>query len=157
MLRSIDGLQSDFLSAAQIEASHEFMGLDTQLIEDGTYFLCTINGEHAGCGGWSYRATLFGGTHSVGRDAARLDPAADPARVRAMYTDPDFTRRGVGRAIINKCESAAAAAGFKRTRLAATLSGEPLYRTVGYEPVRNCVAKSSKGVEVPLIEMEKIL
>ena len=85
------------LDAARVEASFDIMGVDTQLVEDGTYFVVECGDRIAGCGGWSRRATMFGGDHSAGRDARLLDPAAEPARVRAMYTHPDFARRGVGR------------------------------------------------------------
>src|SRR5436189_4462724 len=124
---AISELQRGFLDDAQIEASRAIMGLDTELIEDGTYFVVAIDGEIAGCGGWSRRATLYGGSHSSGRDSALLDPAVDAARVRAMYTHPRFARRGVGRRILALCEEAAAAEGFRRLELMATLSGEPLY------------------------------
>jgi GNAT superfamily N-acetyltransferase len=92
-----------------VKASYEVMGLDTQLITDGTYFVVEDGDEIAGCGGWSRRATLFGGDHSAGRDAALLDPAHDAARVRAMYTHPDHTRKGVGRMVLDACEAAARA------------------------------------------------
>src|SRR5208282_3012169 len=99
------------------------MGLDTQLVADRTYFLVEEDGRLAGCGGWSRRATLYGGDHSTAlRDEALLDPAGDAARVRAMYTHPDFARRGVGRLILGLCEAAAAAEGFGRVQLMATLS-----------------------------------
>ncbi|MGW4944768.1 GNAT family N-acetyltransferase [Actinoplanes sp. NPDC004185] len=88
---AIEELQRGFLDPAQIAASHAIMGLDTQLIDDGTYFVVEADGELAGCGGWSRRATLYGGDHSGGRDPALLDPAREPARVRAMYTRPGFT------------------------------------------------------------------
>jgi GNAT superfamily N-acetyltransferase len=114
-------------------------------------------GVIAGCGGWSRRATLFGGDHSAGRDAALLDPATEPARVRAMYTHPDFTRRGVGRMVLEACEAAAAAEGFRACELAATLAGEPLYRACGYEPIEPFKAATPSGVEVPLIRMGKPL
>ena len=103
--RAIDELQRGYLDATQIAASHAIMGLDTQLIDDGTYFVIETDGALAGCGGWSRRATLFGGDHSAGRDAHLLDPRIDAARVRAMYTHPDFTRRGVGRLILTLCEN----------------------------------------------------
>ena len=84
------------------------MGLDTQLIRDGTYFVVERDGRIAGCGGWSWRSTLYGGDDSmVSREPEALDPATDAARVRAMYTDPDFARQGVGRMVIRLCEDAA--------------------------------------------------
>ena len=94
---AIGELQKLFLTDAQIASSRAIMGLDTQLIDDGTYFVVEQDGLVAGCGGWSRRATLYGGDRSPGRDAALLDPARDAARVRAMYTHPTFIRRGVGR------------------------------------------------------------
>ena len=101
MARSIGELQKGFLDEAQIAASRTIMGLDTQLVADRTYFLVEQDGALAGCGGWSWRSTLYGGDHSAGlRDAAPLDPARDAARVRAMYTHPNFARQGVGRLIL---------------------------------------------------------
>lgn len=157
MTVAIEGLLPAFLSREQVAASHEIMGLDTQLIEDGTYHVVELEGRIAGCGGWSRRATLFGGDHTGGRDAALVDPATEPARVRAMYTHPDFVRRGVGRAILEVCEVAARAAGFKRVQLAATLGGEPLYRAYGYREIEPFEAETGSGVRVPLIRMEKAL
>lgn len=104
---AIGELQKPFLTEAQIASSRAIMGLDTQLIDDGTYFIVEQGGVLAGCGGWSRRATLYGGDRSLGRDAALLDPAKDAARVRAMYTRPGFTRRGIGRLILSLCEDAA--------------------------------------------------
>lgn len=155
---AIDQLQRGFLSEAQIAASRSVMGLDTQLVADGTYFLVESDGALAGCGGWSRRATLYGGDHSADlRDASLLDPAVDAARVRAMYTHPEFTRRGVGRLILNLCEEAAAAAGFARAQLMATLSGEPLYLACGYREVERVLSAPVDGVAVPLVLMEKAL
>src|ERR1700748_3882729 len=101
MQRAIPQLLPQFLSPAEVEASFAIMGLDSQLIEDGTYFVIEQEGRLMGCGGWSRRATLFGGNHSAGRDARLLDPQSEPARVRAMYTEPAFARRGVGRHILH--------------------------------------------------------
>ena len=155
MDRAIRALLSPYLPPAAVEASFEIMGLDTQLIRDGTYFAVEEQARIIGCGGWSRRATLFGGDHSAGRSAALLDPKTEPARVRAMYTDPDHTRRGVGRAVLDACEAAAAAEGFTRAQLAATLSGEPLYRACGYEAIERFSATTSNGAVIPLIRMEK--
>ncbi|HEY0242761.1 MAG TPA: GNAT family N-acetyltransferase [Gemmatimonadaceae bacterium] len=156
MEAAIAELQKPFLSAAQIASSRAIMGLDTQLIEDGTYFVIESDGELAGCGGWSRRATLYGNDQSSGRDAALLNPAVDPARIRAMYTHPSHTRKGVGRLILTLCEDAARVAGFKSVELMSTMSGEPLYRACGYE-ARESILDSSGGAAVPLIRMTKRL
>ncbi|HVI99511.1 MAG TPA: GNAT family N-acetyltransferase [Sphingomonas sp.] len=158
MERSIAVLQRAFLSPAEIEASRAVMGLDTTLIADGTYWLAFLDDTLAGCGGWSRRATLYGGDHSVAlRDARLLDPQREPAKIRAMFTDPDFPRRGVGRAILARCEGEARAAGFVRAEMMATLAGEPLYRTCGYEAVERTAAAPVNGVAVPLVRMAKLL
>jgi GNAT superfamily N-acetyltransferase len=156
MDRAIAELQKPFLSEDQIAASRAIMGLDTQLIDDGTYFMVEQGRALAGCGGWSRRETLYGGDSSPGRSAALLDPAKDAARVRAMYTHPAFTRRGVGRLILSLCEHAARAEGFTRIQLMATLAGEPLYRACGYEPVESIVDDRG-GEPVPLLLMRKAL
>src|SRR3546814_21099031 len=131
------------------------MGCATQLVADGTYVLGEAGGRIAGCGGWSRRATLYGGDHSTGlRDPALLDPTTDAARIRAMYTDPDFARRGVGRLVISLCEHAARPAGFARAELMATLAGEPPYRSCGHTPPPPGTAQPD-GVPVPLTPIGK--
>jgi GNAT superfamily N-acetyltransferase len=151
---AIDQLQKGFLDDDQIESSKAIMGMDRQLIDDETYFVVEIDGAIAGCGGWSRRATLYGGDHSSGRDAALLDPATDPARVRAMYTHPDFTRRGVGRRVLEASESAAAAEGFSMLELMATRAGRPLYESFGFVPVEE-IEDASGGAPVPMTRMRK--
>ena len=156
MDRAIAELQTPFLDDSQIASSRAIMGLDTQLVEDGTYFVVESNGELAGCGGWSRRATLYGGDRTSGRSALSLNPATDAARVRAMYTDPRHVRRGVGRLILSACEEAARREGFRRTELMSTLSGEPLYLACGYQPLER-LSDARGGVPVPLVRMSKAL
>ena len=156
MEAAIAELQKPFLDSRQIASSRTIMGLDTQLIEDGTYFIVEGGGALAGCGGWSRRATLYGGDQSPGRSAALLDPAEDPARIRAMYTHPEYTRKGVGRRIILLCENAARAEGFEEIELMATLAGEPLYRACGYAECERIV-DARGGAGVPLVRMSKSL
>ncbi len=153
---AIDVLQSDYLTPAQIASSRAIMGLDTQLIDDGTYFVVEAGSAIAGCGGWSRRATLYGSNATPGRDAALLDPATDAARVRAMYTHPDHTRRGVGRMILSLCEAAVRAEGFVRAELMGTMAGAPLYRACGFEVVEEVVSDVG-GTPVPLVRMQKAL
>jgi GNAT superfamily N-acetyltransferase len=151
---SIGELQIGFLTDEQIAASRALMGLDTQLVQDGTYFVVETDGEIAGCGGWSRRATLYGSDSTHGRDAHLLDPSADAARIRAMYTNPPFARRGVGRLILETCERAAAAEGFTRLQLAGTLSGEPLYRAYGFVEVGR-TSDDTGAAPVPIVLMER--
>lgn len=153
---AIGELQKPFLDADQIDSSRAIMGLDTQLVDDGTYFVVECDSALAGCGGWSRRATLYGGDQSPGRSAALLDPAHDAARVRAMYTHPAFTRRGVGRLILALCEEAARGEGFRRMELMATMAGEPLYRACGYL-AGDPVIDDRGGAAVPLLRMHKPL
>jgi len=153
---AINGNQKAFLTQDQIMSSHAIMGLDTQLIEDGTYFVVEIGSVPAGCGGWSRRATLYGGNQTAGRDAAQLDPARQPARVRAMYTHPDHVRKGIGRLILRLCEDAAIAEGFRSLELMATMSGKPLYEACGYLATE-AVEDRRGGAPVPLLRMRKDL
>jgi GNAT superfamily N-acetyltransferase len=154
MDRAIAQLQRAFLDEAQIASSRAIMGIDTQLIEDGTYFVVEFGDDIAGCGGWSRRATLYGGDETAGRDSNLLDPTVDPARVRAMYTNPTYARRGVGRLILSLCEAAAAAEGFTRLELMSTLSGEPLYTAYGFRPLERLVDVTG-GAAVPIVRMDK--
>lgn len=155
MKLAIEVSQRDFLTPAQIAASNGFMGLDTQLVDDGTYFVVEIGETIAGCGGWSRRATLFGGDHSSAlRDSRLLDRKTEAARVRAMYTHPDFARRGIGRLILQRCEAAAFAEGFARVELMATLAGEPLYRACGYQELTRTTTNVN-GIDVPVVRMGK--
>jgi len=157
MEAAIRQLLPAFLAPEKVEASFAVMGVDSQLVVDGTYFVLEENGVLAGCGGWSRRATLFGGNHTAGRDARLLDPATEPARVRAMYTAPAFVRRGVGRQIIELCEAAARAEGFTRTELGATAGGEPLYTACGYVEIERMEVSTPGGVTVPITRMGKRL
>ena len=160
MAAAIGELQKGFLSAEQIESSRMIMGLDSQLVADGTYFIIEAAGEPgpriAGCGGWSRRATLYGGDHTPGREPALLDPAMDAARVRAMYTHPDFARRGVGRLILELCEAAAKAEGFTRLELMATMSGRPLYESYGFRAIEE-ILDDRGGAPGPLTRMGKAI
>ncbi|GAA1855329.1 GNAT family N-acetyltransferase [Asanoa iriomotensis] len=151
---AIEESQRAYLDPAQIASSRAIMGVDTQLVDDGTYFVVETDGAVAGCGGWSRRATLYGGDHSTGRDAALLDPATEPARIRAMYTHPAYTRRGVGRLVLAHCERAAHAEGFRTLELMATLSGQPLYAAAGFVAVEH-LTDATGGAPVPLIKMRK--
>ena len=133
MKLSITQLLGPLLNSDQLEASFDSMGLDDQLIKDQTYFMIFSDTNFVGCGGWSNRETLFGGNHTPNRDDKFLNPTSDSARIRAMYTHPNWTRRGVGTYILYLAEQEAEKLGFKSYELMATVSGILLYEKRGYE------------------------
>jgi GNAT superfamily N-acetyltransferase len=129
--------------------------VDGALIEDGTYFVLETGGEVVGCGGWSRRDRLYTGSGDAEGDDRLLDPATEPARVRAMFVRADWTRRGLGRRILEACEAAAKAEGFRRLSLMATLPGVPLYRAYGFTDLEEQEVAMPDGVSIPCVSMEK--
>jgi len=155
---SVRGLSRGFYSDEQIESAiRHIFGPDTQLIADGTYFVATIGGALVGCGGWSRRRTLFGGDQMKTADDPLLDPATEPARVRAFFVHPDWARRGIGGAILAACTKAAGAAGFRHVELVATLPGEPLYRAFGFDVRERFEAPMPDGRALPVVRMTRTL
>ncbi len=150
-----------FLSKTEIEAAQETMGVDRSLVNDGTYFIIeTVYQGKAvmiGCGGWGKRKTLYGGDHTVGRDDSLSDPSIDAARIRAMYTHPDWTRKGIGTLLLDLGETAARNAGFKTIELGSTVPGEPLYIARGYREVERETHKAANGSDNVVIKMVKAL
>jgi GNAT superfamily N-acetyltransferase len=129
--------------------------VDRMLLEDGTYFVLEAGDEIVACGGWSRRDRLYTGSGDGGDDARLLDPATEPARVRAMFVRDDWTRRGLGRRIIDACEEAARREGFSRMALSATLPGVPLYQACGFEPLEEVDTVLVDGVRLRCVTMEK--
>jgi GNAT superfamily N-acetyltransferase len=159
---SVLGLQTaDYTEEQREQALELVFGVDTQLIEDGTYFVAEARADGnqilAGCGGWSKRKTLYGSDHCAGREDALLDPNHDAAKIRAFFVHPDWARRGVGSRILEVCEAAAEAAGFRRLEMGATLTGVPLYRLRGYLEVAHHEVPLRPGVSLPIIHMVKQL
>jgi len=188
--RSVRGLSVGFYSKAQVEAAIDrIFGVDTQLIDDGTYFVAEGPGAIAGAGGWSRRRKLFGGDrlpeHETSSSPPRrvkrrralqlggglfegdplkgdapddaLDPRVDAARIRAFFVDPSWARRGIGRALLARCEEAARSAGFSRLELLATLPGVPLYTALGYSPIRPAAEPLGEGLTLPALVMGKAI
>jgi GNAT superfamily N-acetyltransferase len=158
---SVLGLQSADYSPQQLKyALERVFGVDTQLIEDQTYFTAEVKVEGssviAGCGGWSKRKTLFGSDHCTGREDRLLDPEREAAKIRAFFVHPEWARRGIGSRILEVCEEAAASAGFCRFEMGATLTGVPLYRARGYVEKERFEVPLVAGVTLPIIHMEKL-
>ncbi|MBK8025472.1 MAG: GNAT family N-acetyltransferase [Chloroflexi bacterium] len=127
------------------------------LIADGTYYVAVAEDRVVGCGGWSKRKTLFGGDQMKAAEDNLLDPAVDAARIRAFFVHPDWARRGIGRRIIELCEEAARQQGFTRAELVATLPGEPLYASMGYEVTRRFDIPMPGGEVLPAASMVRAL
>jgi GNAT superfamily N-acetyltransferase len=138
-------------ASAAVHIAH----LDMQLIEDGTYFVHEAGGAIVACGGWSRRDKLYTGSGAGADDDRLLDPTTEPARIRAMFVRADWTRRGLGRAILDSCERAARDEGFTHLVLGATLPGEPLYRAFGFRAVERFTVTMPDGVSVPCVGMER--
>jgi GNAT superfamily N-acetyltransferase len=155
---SARGLSREDYTDAQIEgALQSVYGVDSDLIHDGTYLVAVAGDALVGCGGWSRRATLFGGDQFAGRETKYVDPATEPARIRAFFVHPAWARRGIATAILERCESEARAFGFRKLSLMATLPGLKLYRAMGYEdgdPVRY---ETPQGVAIDFVAMHKEL
>jgi len=158
---SVRTLQKDDYTQQQIEgALGHALGLDTQLVLDGTYFVAEpVGGEPmiVGCGGWSYRKTLFGSDHGPHRESALLDPAVDAAKIRAIFVHPEWARRGLGSFILQHCESAAQLAGFRRLEMGSTLTGVPLYTQRGYRECGRVDVPLPNGAALPVVRMAKTL
>ena len=147
-----------YYDAVQTEASIEYIAsVDTTLIADGTYYVAEIDGELVACGGWSRRDKLFTGAGETVGTARLLDPASEPARVRAMFVRPGWTRRGLGRLILETCEAAARAEGFRKLALMATMPGRPLYEAYGFRGTGEIMVRMPNGVEVACEPMEMSL
>jgi len=157
--RSVRGLNASLYTDAQVESAlqHVF-GPDTQLIADRTYFVIDApNGTLAAAGGWSRRRTLYGGDQTKAVDDPLLDPAVDPARIRAFFVDPAHARRGLARRLFERCAAEATAAGFRALALGATLPGVPLYRALGFVEIGRVDATMPGGEVLPIVEMRRSL
>lgn len=154
---SVRGLSPGY-TTVQIEAAlGTAFGLDRTLIADGTYFIAEAASDIVGCGGWSRRRTLFGGDRQPGRQSELLDPARDAARIRAFFVRPDWARRGIGRAILVRCEDEALQNGFTSAELVATLAGRELYGALGYMGTAPFEHPLTDDVSIRFIAMRKRL
>jgi GNAT superfamily N-acetyltransferase len=159
MTASVRAIFPMFYDATQTDSAVRYIGvLDRMLISDGTYFVVVApDGSLAACGGWSRRDKLFNGEAPSGQDARFLDPAREPARVRAMFVHGDWTRRGLGTRILDACATAARAEGFTELALMATLPGVPLYRSWGFADEQPQDLVMPDGVVMPGVAMRRAI
>ncbi|MBC7896665.1 MAG: GNAT family N-acetyltransferase [Cytophagaceae bacterium] len=155
---SADALSRGFYSPEEIEAANRYVfGVDTTLVDDGTYFVVEEEGRLVACGGWSRRGALYGGDQRRMEAAPVLDPSRDPARIRAFFVHPGWARQGIGRRLLELCSDAARAEGYRSLELMATLPGVPLYAAAGFEEIEPVADRMPNGVEVRFIRMRRAL
>jgi len=154
---SVRELQAGDYTPAQIEgALATVFTVDSRLIADGTYLLALSGDRVAGCGGWSFRRTLYGGDQQLEAiESSVLDPATEAAKIRAIFVHPDYTRMGLGSLILKAAEEAAVAAGFRRLEMGSTLTGVPLYRLRGYRETVRIAVPVGAGEEIEIVRMSK--
>jgi GNAT superfamily N-acetyltransferase len=160
---SVRRLQSGDYTPEQIDSAlRTVFGVDSQLIDDGTYLLIQTARSDSGkdpvivaCGGWSKRKTLYGGDRWRDRQDALLDPATDPAKIRAFFIHPDWARQGIGTLLLDACEAAARAAGFTRFEMGATLTGVKLFQKRGYVALERLNVPLERDITLPVIHMMK--
>ena len=155
---SARGLSTEDYSAEQIEgALKQAWGLDTQLIEDGTYLVVEEGGDLVACGGWSFRKTLFGNDAEKDRDASIIDPKTGAAKIRAFFVHPDFSRQGLGTLILSQCEEAAIQQGYTQLELMATLPGLRLYEYHGFVGEHSIEYPLDDELTITFVPMTKTL
>ena len=153
---SARALSAGYYTPAQIDAAITYVfGVDSGLVDDGTYFVVESAGELVGCGGWSRRGALYGGDQRPMEAAAMLDPATEPARIRAFFVAPGWARRGIGSRLLAVCQAAAEAEGFTSLELMATLPGVPLYVRHGFREVERVTDQVPSGVALEFVRMRR--
>lgn len=156
--RSARGLSTQDYRPEQVEGALQgAFGVDSQLLADETYFIVEDRGRMVGCGGWSYRSTLFGGDARAGRDASILDASTQAAKIRAFFVDPEHARRGIGSLLLEHCEAQARSRGFSAVELMATLPGVRLYAARGYAAAPEVHLDIGAGETIEFIPMRKSL
>ena len=127
---SIRGLQSNDYSPSQIDQSiGTWLGLDTQLVTDQTYFAVKVQqnpdqlptiGGLAACGGWSRRRTPYGSDHRPTATTRFSIPKPKPLK----SAPSSFIPPGPGAVLAPA--SSNCASGPRRLKASPALKWEPL-------------------------------
>jgi N-acetylglutamate synthase-like GNAT family acetyltransferase len=153
---SARALSRDYYSDEEIEAAIRYVfGIDSKLIADQTYYVALEDGTIVGCGGWSWRPTLYGGDQRPIGGGAVLDPSRDAARIRAFFVAGGHERQGIAGRILKACEAAASANGFRRLELMSTLPGVPFYSQRGFKEVERVVDTLPDGTRIEFVRMSR--
>lgn len=156
---SVRVLAAEYHSPEEIDSSLRYLfGVDSTLINDGTYYVAERSGEILACGGWSRRKTPFGGDNTASaQDPSFRDPAVDPAVMRAFFVAPHAVRKGLGRMILARCEEECRAFGFSSAELVATRMGAAFYTVCGFIPAEPVSIELPDGITIDAVRMTKSL
>lgn len=154
--RSARQLSVGYYTAQEAESAIRYVfGVDTNLVNDGSYLVVLEGATIVGCGGWSSRRTLYGGDQRPMGTNDRLVPGVDAAKIRAFFVAPEHARRGIGRLLLESCETAARTAGYTRLELMATLPGVPLYAAFGFIEMEKVTDILPDGTALRFVRMER--
>lgn len=116
-----------------------------RLLASGTYYLCEAGGTAVGCGGWSFDPPPGG------------ERADGLAHIRHFATEAGWTGRGVGRALYERCEADARAAGARELHCWSSRNGERFYAAMGFERVGDIAAPMGPELAFPSVLMRRTL
>ena len=156
--RSAHGLSARTTPKSQVAgALRGAFGVDTQLVDDGTYFVAEEDGVLADAA-----AGAFARRSSAAMRAPIATPRCSirvpmPPRFAHFSWSPSKARRGVGSLLLERCESEARERGFSRVELMATLPGVRLYAARGYVGTQHVSYDLGNGEHIDFVPMSKQL
>ncbi|ODM47548.1 hypothetical protein A9320_04335 [Ruegeria sp. PBVC088] len=112
------------------------------LVASGRFYVVEDDaGRLLGAGGWSVQAPGGRpGTPGIGH-------------VRHVATDPDATRRGVGRQLLGHILQEARAEGLQEMHCQSTLTARPFYERMGFQPRHEISVPLGGGITFPAVFM----
>jgi GNAT superfamily N-acetyltransferase len=108
------------------------------LLGEGGFWVVEQGQRLLGVGGWS--------PDSLEKDLAWI---------RYLFVQPEATRRGIGRRLVEQAERSAYAAGRRRLRVWSSLNAVPFYRAVGFLPERRARWPVQSALELDNVLMAK--
>jgi GNAT superfamily N-acetyltransferase len=108
------------------------------LVGEGAFWVAEQGQRLLGVGGWSPDSL-----------------EADLAWIRYLFVDPQATRRGIGRRLVEQAERSAYAAGRRRLRVWSSLNAVDFYRALGFLPERRARWPMRTALELDNVLMAK--
>ena len=134
-------LKADYAPSVLVLAIPLISRAQPRLITSGTYYVAQDEGgQILGAGGWTARGPT--GEHATGT-----------GHIRHFGTDISATRRGVARAIMDRCKKDATASGLERLNCYSTCTAEKFYAAAGFERIGPLEIELRPGIMFPAIEM----